>query len=236
MGIHLKIIIERKNLCFFFSVFIFKRYNPNSYPKTRSRSYVPSMNDHFGTPPATSSRFPNATDPFFQSMHPSKFANHPHPQHHHNHHPHHHQKDTRLPPSPTKLHRAQRRKSNHPTIIAESLVYPNNEQQQPRVQRTKSACRNPQKQRQQQQQQQQQQQEQQHHRSRSTTNHFQNFAPLQQPPLIQRNFTPFRSPPVILSSVQSTAPMFYPNHRRPFGQMQTQFRLMNPFHLSTNRF
>ncbi|CAF2523271.1 unnamed protein product [Rotaria sp. Silwood2] len=192
------------------------RFNPPGFPRTRSRSYVPPMSNHFSHPhphpPPTPSRFQNPMDPFFQSMHPSKFA---HVRH----------KDFNLPRSPSKVHHTQRRKSNQPTTITENHVYPTNEQQQPRVQRARSECRNFQNQRQQ------------RHRSRSSTNHFQKFSPLQQPPIIQRHFTPFRSPPVILSSVNTTTtPLFYPNQRRQFGHMQTQIRLINPFHLSTNRF
>ncbi|CAF0811218.1 unnamed protein product [Rotaria sordida] len=183
------------------------RFNQHGNPKTRSRSYVPPMNDHFPPPPPTPSRFHNPIDPFFQSIHSSKFSHHRH-------------KDSHVPSSPTKAHRSQRRQSYHPTTIAENHVYPHNEQQQPRVQRTKSECQNFQQQQQ---------------KSQSTTN-FPNFSPLQQPPIIQRHFTPFRSPPVIPPSVNTTVPLFYPNQRRQFGHMQTPLHLIKTFRLSTNRF
>ncbi|CAF0913968.1 unnamed protein product [Rotaria sp. Silwood1] len=188
------------------------KFNQPGFSKTRSRSYMPPMNDHFSVPPPTPPRFQRPMNPFVQSMHSSKFAQHRH-------------KDFHLPPSPSKIHRSQRRKPNQPTTITENHIYPHHEQQQPRVQRTKSECRTFEK------------QQQQRHRSRSSTNHFQNFSPLQQPPIIQRHFTPFRSPPVVLPSVNmTTTSLFHPNQRRQFGHMQTQIRLINPFRLSTNRF
>jgi hypothetical protein len=167
------------------------------------------MNDNFHPPPPpTPSRFQNITDPFFRPVNPPRFA-------------HHRQKDF-PPPSPAKFRRVHRRKGNQPTTIAENHIYPNNEQQHPRVHRTKSECRNLQKQQQ--------------TRSRSTTNNFQKFSPLQQPPIIQRHFIQFRSPPVFLTSVHSTTPIFYPNQRRQFGNIQPQLRLLNHFRLGTNRF
>ncbi len=190
-----------------------KRYNQNGYPKNRSRSYVPPVNDNFPPPhpPSTPSRFQNLTDPFFRPIHPTRFA-------------HNRQKDIRPPPSPSRFRRSHRRKGNNnqPTTITENHIYPNNEQQQPRVHRTKSECKNFQKEQQ--------------RRSRSTTNHCPKFSPLQQPPIIQRHFVPFRSPPVILNSVHSTTPIFYPNQRRQFTNNQPQLRLINHFRLGTNRF
>jgi len=190
------------------------RYHQNGYSKNRSRSFVPPMNDNF-PPPPTPSRFQNATDPFFRPINQTRFA-------------HQRQKDFRPPPSPSKFRRSNRRKTAQPTIIAENLIYPNHEQQQPRVYRTKSESQNFHKQ--------QQQQQQQQHRSRSTTNNFQHFSPLQKPPIIQRHFIPFRSPPVILTSVHTTPPIFYPNQRRQFTNIQPQLRFINHFHLGTNRF
>ena len=171
------------------------------------------MNDHIPRPPPTPARFQNLTDPFFRPIPPTRFA----PPRQKDFHP--------PPPSPTKFRRSNRRKVPQPTTITENHIYPNNEQQQPRVHRTKSECRNFQKQQQQQQQ-----------KSRSTTKQFQNFSPLQQPPLIQRHFVPFRSPPVLLTSVHSSTPIFYPNQRRQFTNVQPQFRLINHFRLGTNRF
>lgn len=170
------------------------------------------MNDSFSPPPPTPSTFQNTTDEFFRPAHSVRF-------------PPHRQKDFRPPPppSPSKFRRSQRRKSNQPTTISENHVYPNNQQQQPRVHRTKSECRNFQNQQQQ-------------HRSRSTTNHFQIFSPLQPPPVVQRHFIAFRSPPVILTSIHSATPMFYPNQRRQFDSMQPQIRLINQIRLGTNRF
>jgi hypothetical protein len=166
------------------------------------------MNDNF-RPPPTPSHFQNTTDPFFRPVRAGRF-----PPHHH----HRHQKDFHPPPSPSTFRRFQRRKPTQPTTITENIVYPNNEQQQPRVHRTKSECRSFQKQQQ--------------FRSRSTTNQFQNFSPLQQqPPLIQRHFIPFRSPPFV-----SSAPVFYPNQRRQFGSIQVPLRLINPYRLDSNRF
>jgi hypothetical protein len=160
-------------------------------------------------PPQTPSHFQNTSDQFFRPIHPTRFT-------------HQRQKDFRPPPSPSNFRRSQRQKPTQPTTIADNLIYSNNEQQQPRVHRTKSESRNFQKQPQ--------------HRSRSTANHFQCFSPLKQPPIIQRHFIPFRSPPVILTSVHSTVPIFYPNQRRQFGSMQPQSRLINHFRLGTNRF
>ena len=193
---------------FFF--FYFKNQNQNSYPKHRSRSHVPPMNDNFSPPPPppshNPSHFQNVTDPFFRPIPPQRFA---HPRQKHFHPP---------PLSPTKFHYPHHQQSNQPTTITDNLVYPNNEQQQPRVHRTKSECRNLQKQHQ--------------HRCRSTTNHFQKFSPLQQPPIIQRHFVPFRSPPVM----STTANIFYPNQKKQFGTIQPQAHLINHFHLGTNRF
>ncbi|CAF1200912.1 unnamed protein product [Adineta steineri] len=188
------------------------RQNHGGYPKHRSRSYVPPMNDNYPPTSSTPSRFQNTTDPFFRPINPAKF-------------PQQRQKDLRPPPpsSPSKFRRSQRRKPIQPTTISENHIYPNNvQQQQPRVHRTKSECRNF--------------QNQQQHRSRSTTNQFQFFSPLQPPPIVQRHFVAFRSPPVFLSSIHSAAPMFYPNHRRQFDSMQPQLRLINHFRLGTNRF
>lgn len=168
------------------------------------------MNDHFHPPPppSTPPRFQHTIDPFFRPVNnPGHFT-------------HHRQKDFPSP-SPSKFRRINRRKMTQPTTIAENHIYPNNEQQQPRVHRTKSECQNLQKQQK---------------RSRSITNHFQNFSPLHQTPIIQKHFVPFRPPPVILTSVHSTAPMFYPNQRRQFTNIQPQLRLINHFRLGTNRF
>ena len=162
---------------------------------------------HHHPPSQTPLNFPNTSDQFFRPINPTRFT-------------HHRQKDFRPPPSPSNLRRSQRQKSTQPTTITENIIYSNNEQQQPRVHRTKSESQNFQQQ----------------PRSRSTANNFQNFSPLKQPPIIQRHFIPFRSPPIILTSVHSTAPIFYPNQRRQFGSMQPQSRLINHFRLGTNRF
>ncbi|CAM4741588.1 unnamed protein product [Rotaria magnacalcarata] len=142
------------------------KYNPNGYLKARSRSFVPTVNDNLAQSAPTAPRFQHMTDPFFQSMHAPKFTRH-------------RPKEFHLPPSPTKFHRSHRRKSNQPTTITENIVYPpNQQQQQPRVQRTKSDSRHF--------------ENKQRHRSQSTTNHFQHFSPLQQQPIIHRHFTPFQ--------------------------------------------
>ena len=172
------------------------------------------MNENYPPPCGTPLRFQNTADPFFRPINPARFAET-------------RQKDMQPPPpppsaSPTRFRRSQRRKANQPTTISENHVYPNNvQQQQPRVHRTKSESRNL------------------HHnqqRSRSSTNQFQFFSPIQPPPVVQRHFIAFRSPPVFLTSVRSVAPMFYPTQRRQFDSMQPQFRLINHFRLGTNRF
>lgn len=168
------------------------------------------MNTKFPSPP-TPAHFQHPTDPFVRPINTPRFT-------------HHRPDDFHSPPSPSKFRRSHRRKNIHqPNTITENHIYPNHGQQQPRVHRTKSECRNLPKDHQ--------------HRSRSTTNQFPGFSPLQRPPpVIHRHFVPFRSPPVILSSVHSTAPLFYPNRSRQFANIQSQLRLINPFHLGTNRF
>lgn len=204
----------------FIRSFYFQRVNPNGYPRTRSRSYVPPMPDqhqqHIPRPPPTPSRFQNLTDQFFRPIPPTRFAPQPAPRHNRNFH---------IPtPLPNKFRRSNRRRDPpQPTTITENHIYPNNIQQQPRVQRTKSENRNFRN-------------NNQHQKSRSTTNHFQQFSPLQSQPTIQRHFVPFRAAPVFLTSIQSTAPLFYPNQRRQYPHVQTQFRLVNHFQLGTNRF
>ncbi len=167
------------------------------------------MNENFPPPPSTPSHFQHMTDAFFRPIPPTRFI-------------HQRQRDFRPPPSPPKFRRSYRRKSDQPTTIAENHIYPNNDQQQPRVHRTKSECRNFQNQHQ--------------HKSRSTTNHFQNFSPSQQSPVVPRHFISFRSPPVMLTSVHARSPMFYPNQRRQFGNIQPQLRFINNFRLGTSRF
>ena len=186
-------------------------FNHNGYSKTRSRSYVPPINENVHPPPSTSSRFQHTIDPFFQTIHSSRCT-----------HQHHRRINFRPSTTNSKFHHLHHGKPNESVIITENLMYPNN-QQQPRVRRTKSECQNFQKQ-------------QQKHRGQSTINHFQNFSPLKQPPIIQTHFTPFCSPPVFVASVSSTIPILHPNPRRQFGAMQTQLRLVNHFHLSKNRF
>lgn len=169
------------------------------------------MNTNFPPPPPTPAHFQNPNGPIFRPTNTPRF-------------PHYRSEDLHSPPSPSKLRRSHRRKHVHqPNIVTENHIYPNHGQQQPRVHRTKSECQNLSKDQQ--------------HRSRSTTNHFPAFSPLQRPPpVIHKQFVPFRTPPVILSSVHSTTRLFYPNRSRQFANIQSQLRLINPFHLGTNRF
>lgn len=170
------------------------------------------MNTNFHPPPPTPAHFQNPSDPFVRPINTPRFTVHRPEEFHPS------------EPSPSKFRRSHRRKNAHqPNVITENHIYPNHGQQQPRVHRTKSECQNLIKDQQ--------------HRSRSTTNHFSAFSPLQRaPPMIHRHFVQFRSPPVILPSVHSTAPLFFPNRSRQFANIQSQLRLINPFHLGTNRF
>jgi hypothetical protein len=119
------------------------------------------------------------------------------------------------------LHQTKDRSS---ATITDQFLYPNHEQQQPRVHRAKSEC---------------------HHvpitqpqRSRSTANPFQKFSPIQLlPTIIHRHFIPFRSAPFLsTSTTHSTAPMFYPNQKQQFGRVQLRLGLLNSYRFGSTRF
>ncbi|CAF1536247.1 unnamed protein product, partial [Adineta steineri] len=95
---------------------------------SRSRSYIPAMNEN-NYPPSTPSRFQYTKEPFFRPIHPPTPSRFTHSKNQH-----------KSQPSPRFQHTPQHRR-NQPTTIAEHFTFMNNEHQQTRVHRTRSDCR-----------------------------------------------------------------------------------------------